>query len=106
MSTEQKHYFDELINYASQKPNAKTDEERYHISVGNGAGEFLKLKIRRGKTFACFTNENRKSQVIKETDVSIKAKDTEIKIIDTKSLEAAKFMINVKVKQFSGKKTK
>lgn len=104
LSKEQKKYFDELVNYALKKPDTEKKQEKKYLLVMANKKQYLKLKIRKNITIACFTNEDSKSQVIKDNEVSIKTRQTEIKVVDEKSFEAAKYMINVQFKRFSEKK--
>lgn len=105
MSKQKKGYFDELVDYALKKPNTTKVDSKYYVSVGTQDDSFIKLMIKRNVIIACFDNEENKVDIIKENKVSIKKQDTEIKVVDEKSLEAAKYMINVEFKRSNQRKS-
>ena len=97
LSDIQKHYFNVLKDYALMQPKARVKASRFYITIGVGNAYYVKLAIKRGNVVACFKNDDEDLRSIDKHDASIKIRETEIKIVDKNSVEAAKHMIDLKV---------
>lgn len=101
-----KQYFDELVSYAMKKPDTEKKEDNSSVLVESNGNPYLKLKIKKDAIIAYFKIEDSKSEVLKVSNVPVKTRQTEIRVVDEQSFEAAKYMINVQFKRFTERKGK
>ena len=103
LSDDQKRYIFGLRDYAIEKSGDKASFAKYHLTVGKGAKQVIKLSVKDGKVMAYFRIEDERLRAIrrnaKENDAEIKIKETEIEIDGESAYEMAKDLIDLRKTQ-------
>ncbi len=103
LSDDQKRYIFGLRDYAIEKSGDKASFAKYHLTVGKGAKQVIKLSVKDGKVMAYFRIEDERLRAIRrnarENDAEIKIKETEIEIDGESAYEMAKDLIDLRKTQ-------
>lgn len=97
----QKRYCDELVKYAVKKSGISEKYAKYHLSVGVGAKQLLKLGIKDGTVIAYFRVEDQRMRELrrKSGDAAIKIKETLLQVDNDDAVIAAKEIIDLRETQ-------
>ena len=103
LSDDQKRYIFGLRDYAIERSGDKASFAKYHLTVGKGAKQVIKLSVKDGKVMAYFRIEDERLRAIRrnarENDAEIKIKETEIEIDGESAYEMAKDLIDLRKTQ-------
>ena len=103
LSDDQRRYIFGLRDYAIEKSGDKASFAKYHLTVGKGAKQVIKLSVKDGKVMAYFRIEDERLRAIRrnarENDAEIKIKETEIEIDGESAYEMAKDLIDLRKTQ-------
>jgi len=84
LSDDQKMYIFGLRDYAIEKSGEKASFAKYHLTVGKGTKQVVKLSVKDGEVVAYFRIEDERLRKLrmnaKENDAEIKIKETEIAV--------------------------
>ena len=103
LSDDQKRYIFGLRDYAIERSGEKASFAKYHLTVGKGTKQVIKLSVKDGKVMAYFRIEDERLRAIrrnaKENDAEIKIKETEMAVDGESAYEMAKDLIDLRVTQ-------
>ena len=103
LSDDQKRYIFGLRDYAIERSGEKPSFAKYHLTVGKGTKQVIKLSVKDGEVMAYFRIEDERLRTIrrnaKENDAEIKIKETEMAVDGESAYEMAKDLIDLRVTQ-------
>ena len=103
LSDDQKRYIFGLRDYAIEKSGEKASFAKYHLTVGKGTKQVVKLSVKDGEVVAYFRIEDERLRKLrmnaKENDAEIKIKETEIAVDGESAYEMAKDLIDLRITQ-------
>ncbi len=103
LSDDQKRYIFGLRDYAIEKSGEKPSFAKYHLTVGKGTKQVVKLSVKDGEVMAYFRIEDERLRTIRrnarENDAEIKIKETEMAVDGESAYEMAKDLIDLRVTQ-------
>ena len=103
LSDEEKRYIFGLRDYAIERSGEKASFAKYHLTVGKGTKQVVKLSVKDGEVMAYFRIEDERLRKLrmnaKENDAEIKIKETEIAVDSESAYEMAKDLIDLRVTQ-------
>ena len=103
LSDEEKRYIFGLRDYAIERSGEKASFAKYHLTVGKGTKQVVKLSVKDGEVMAYFRIEDERLRKLrmnaKENDAEIKIKETEIAVDSESAFEMAKDLIDLRVTQ-------
>ena len=92
-----------LRDYAIEKSGEKASFAKYHLTVGKGTKQVVKLSVKDGEVMAYFRIEDERLRKLrmnaKENDAEIKIKETEIAVDGESAYEMAKDLIDLRITQ-------
>lgn len=103
LSDEHKSYCNGILAYACKQSNEDKRESKYHVSVGCGANQVIKLSIKNGVLIAaCRTEDERLRQIrLANLNTSIKTQETIVKVIDEDAYNMTKALIDLRIVQIA-----
>ena len=103
LSDDQRRYIFGLRDYAIEKSGEKASFAKYHLTVGKGTKQVVKLSVKDGEVMAYFRIEDERLRKLrmnaKENDAEIKIKETEIAVDGESAYEMAKDLIDLRITQ-------
>ncbi len=103
LSDDEKRYIFGLRDYAIENSGEKATFAKYHLTVGKGEKQVIKLSVKDGKIMAYFRIEDERLRAIrrnaKENDAEIKIKETEMSVDGESAFEMAKDLIDLRITQ-------
>ncbi len=103
LSDEEKRYIFGLRDYAIERSGEKASFAKYHLTVGKGTKQVVKLSVKDGEVMAYFRIEDERLRTIRrnarENDAEIKIKETEIAVDGESAYEMAKDLIDLRITQ-------
>jgi len=103
LSDDQKRYIFGLRDYAIEKSGEKASFAKYHLTVGKGTKQVVKLSVKDGEVMAYFRIEDERLRKLrmnaKENDADIKIRETEISVDSESAYEMAKDLIDLRITQ-------
>jgi len=103
LSDDQKRYIFGLRDYAIERSGEKASFAKYHLTVGKGTKQVIKLSVKDGEVMAYFRIEDERLRTIRrnarENDAEIKIKETEMAVDGESAYEMAKDLIDLRVTQ-------
>ncbi|MCX4367867.1 MAG: hypothetical protein OSJ67_07780, partial [Clostridia bacterium] len=103
LSDDQKRYIFGLRDYAIERSGEKPSFAKYHLTVGKGTKQVIKLSVKDGEVMAYFRIEDERLRTIRrnarENDAEIKIKETEMAVDGESAYEMAKDLIDLRVTQ-------
>ena len=103
LGDDQKRYIFGLRDYAIERSGEKPSFAKYHLTVGKGTKQIIKLSVKDGEVMAYFRIEDERLRTIRrnarENDAEIKIKETEMAVDGESAYEMAKDLIDLRVTQ-------
>ncbi len=103
LGDDQKRYIFGLRDYAIERSGEKPSFAKYHLTVGKGTKQVIKLSVKDGEVMAYFRIEDERLRTIRrnarENDAEIKIKETEMAVDGESAYEMAKDLIDLRVTQ-------
>ena len=102
LSSEQKGYYDALVDYADSKPRAEIKEKVHYVKIGVGNNPYVILYIKHNIVIANFKLESdeylKAKYMLKSTAT---APEYDMRITNEESLDSAKRLIDTRVEQMN-----
>ena len=103
LGDDEKRYIFGLRDYAIERSGEKPSFAKYHLTVGKGTKQVIKLSVKDGEVMAYFRIEDERLRTIRrnarENDAEIKIKETEMAVDGESAYEMAKDLIDLRVTQ-------
>ena len=103
LSPKQKKYCDGLIKYACDQTGERLRESKYHVSVGCGSNQVLKLSVKNDTLTAGFRIEDERLRQLRlaDSDTQIKTQETVVKVADDNAYKTAKSLVDLRIGQIA-----